>query len=202
MKILYTLTATLFLIAACTPSEDINNVNVPPVVSQIPGCQVAAAGQDLENTICIQLRTGLVVVKLFPDIAPNHVERIKTLARQGFYNGHKFHRVIDGFMAQTGDPTGTGTGGSSLPNLAAEFSDRPFTRGIVGMARGPDTNSANSQFFFMFADGDWLNGQYTVVGEVIFGMESIDQIARGDSSSGTVADPDVMIQMQVAADAA
>ncbi len=202
MRILYVLTATLFLLAACTPSEDISNINVPPVVSQIPGCQVAASGQDLENIICIQLRSGLVVIKLLPDAAPNHVERIRTLARQGFYNGHKFHRVISGFMAQTGDPTGTGTGGSSLPNLAAEFSDRPFTRGIVGMARGPDTNSANSQFFIMFADGDWLNGQYTAIGEVIFGMENVDQITKGDASSGTVTDPDVMIQMQVAADAA
>ncbi len=202
MKILSAITAFLVLLAACTGTEEIANVNVPPVVSQIPGCKVAAAGMDLENTLCIQLRTGLVVIKLLPELAPNHVERITTLAREGFYNGHKFHRVIDGFMAQTGDPTGTGTGGSSLPNLAAEFSDRPFTRGTVGMARGPDTNSANSQFFIMFADGDWLNGQYTVIGEVTFGMENIDQINKGDSSSGTVADPDIMIQMQVAADAA
>ncbi len=201
MRILYALTAMLFLLAACTGSEEIDNVNVPPVVGQIPGCKVAASGMDLENTLCIQLRTGLVVINLLPEIAPNHVERIKTLARQGFYNGHKFHRVIQGFMAQTGDPTGTGTGGSPLPNLAAEFSDRPFTRGAVGMARGPDTNSANSQFFIMFANGDWLNGQYTVIGEVTFGMENVDQIATGDSGSGTVADPDIMIQMQVAVDA-
>lgn len=202
MRILSALAGIMLLLAGCSGSEDIDDVNVPPVVSQIPGCKAAAAGQDLENTICVQLQTGLVVVKLFPDIAPNHVERIKTLARQGFYNGQKFHRVIEGFMAQTGDPTGTGTGGSELPNLAAEFSDRPFTRGIVGMARGPDTNSANSQFFFMFANGDWLNGQYTVIGEVIFGMEKIDQITKGDSSSGTVTNPDTMIQMQVATDAA
>ena len=202
MKILYALAGVILLLAGCSGTEDLGDVNVPPVVGQIPGCQAAASGQDMDNTICIQLQTGLVVVKLLPDLAPNHVERIKTLARQGFYNGHKFHRVIDGFMAQTGDPTGTGTGGSSLPNLAAEFSDRPFTRGVVGMARGPDTNSANSQFFFMFANGDWLNGQYTVIGEVIFGMETIDGITKGDPGSGTVTNPDIMIQMQVAADAA
>lgn len=202
MKLFYAVAGAILLLAGCSGSEELEDTNVPPVVGQIPGCQAAAGDRDLENVICIQLKDGLVVVELFPDVAPNHADRIRTLARQGFYNGHKFHRVISGFMAQTGDPTGTGTGGSSMPDLTAEFSDRSFTRGVVGMARGPDTNSANSQFFFMFANGDWLNGQYTVVGQVVFGIEKIDNITKGDSSSGTVSNPDAMIQVQVAADAA
>ncbi len=156
-----------------------------------------AQGTDPENTLYLDLKDGRVVIQLRPDIAPNHVERIKKLARDGFYDGIVFHRVIDGFMAQTGDPTGTGTGGSKEPDLKAEFSNAPFKRGTLGMARSSNPNSANSQFFIMFADGDWLNGQYTVFGEVVDGMEFIDNITRGEPP----ANPDKIVKMQVAADA-
>src|SRR5215210_5073239 len=131
---------------------------------------------DPENTLYIDLPKGRVTVALRPDLAPQHVKRVKELAREGFYNGTPFHRVIDGFMAQGGDPTGTGTGGSKLPDLPAEFSQRQFLRGVVGMARSQNPNSANSQFFIMFAPAPSLNGQYTVVGQVVKGMEFVDQI--------------------------
>ena len=157
----------------------------------------SAQGTDPENTILMDLKDGQVVIELRPDLAPNHVERIKKLTREGFYDGLKFHRVIDGFMAQTGDPRGNGTGGSSEPDIAAEFTDTPFKRGTLGMARAANPNSANSQFFIMFADGDWLNGQYTVFGQVVDGMEYIDNITRGEPP----ANPDTIVKMQVAADA-
>ncbi|MCA1297149.1 peptidylprolyl isomerase [Stappia indica] len=157
----------------------------------------SAQAPDLENTLYLDLKDGRVVIRLRPDLAPKHVERLKKLTRDGFYDGIVFHRVIDGFMAQTGDPTGTGTGGSDLPDLAAEFSDAPFKRGTLGMARAQDPNSANSQFFIMFDDGDWLNGQYTVFGEVVEGMDLVDKIKRGEP----VQNPDKIIKMQVAADA-
>jgi peptidylprolyl isomerase len=158
--------------------------------------------QDLENTINLELKDGRVVIRLRPDLAPKHVEQIKTLARRGFYDGIVFHRVIAGFMAQTGDPTGTGTGSSNLPNLPAEFSREPFKRGTVGMARSSDPNSANSQFFIMFGDGSFLNGQYTVFGEVIQGMDVVDRIKKGDSQrNGSVTQPDRIVRMSVAADA-
>ncbi len=156
-----------------------------------------AQGTDPENTLFLDLKDGRVVIQLRPDIAPGHVERIKKLARDGFYDGIVFHRVIDGFMAQTGDPTGTGMGGSNEPDLKAEFSSAPFKRGTLGMARSSNPNSANSQFFIMFADGDWLNGQYTVFGEVVDGMEYVDNIKRGEPP----ANPDKIVKMQVAADA-
>ncbi|QPC41651.1 peptidylprolyl isomerase [Kaustia mangrovi] len=149
----------------------------------------------------MDLKDGRVVIRLRPDLAPKHVERIKTLTREGFYDGLKFHRVIDGFMAQTGDPTGTGGGGSDYPDLPAEFSSEPFTRGTVGMARTPDPNSANSQFFICFDDAEFLNGQYTVFGEVVDGMDYVDQIKKGAGQSGSVSDPDTIVKMQVAADA-
>ncbi len=152
---------------------------------------------DPQNTLYLDLKDGRVVIRLRPDLAPNHVERIKKLTRAGFYDGHVFHRVIDGFMAQTGDPTGTGMGGSEEPDLAAEFSRTQFKRGTLGMARAASPNSANSQFFIMFADGDWLNGQYTVWGEVVEGMEFVDKIAKGEPP----ANPDKIIKMTVAADA-
>lgn len=156
---------------------------------------------DKENQIVLTLKSGRVVIQLRPDIAPKHVERLKTLTRQGFYDGLKFHRVIDGFMAQTGDPRGDGTGGSPLPNLPAEFNAMPFERGTLGMARSRDPNSANSQFFIMFADGAFLNGNYTAFGQVISGMEFVDKIKRGaKEANGTVVDPDVIVKMQVAAD--
>ena len=163
----------------------------------------AAAETDPENTLLLELKDGTVEIRLRPDLAPKHVERIKTLARQGFYDGIVFHRVIDGFMAQTGDPTGTGTGGSDLPDLKAEFSPRPFERGVLGMARTNDPDSANSQFFIMFASAPHLNGQYTVFGEVTSGMDLVDNIKRGDpDKGGMVSDPDRIVSLKVAADAA
>ena len=157
----------------------------------------AASGQDLENTLYLDLAAGRVVIQLRPDLAPKHVARIKELARAGFYDGIIFHRVIPGFMAQTGDPTGTGRGGSDKPDLPAEFSQEPFERGTVGMARTSDPNSANSQFFIMFAPAPHLNGQYTVWGQVVEGMQYVDQLATGEPPRN----PDKIIKMRVAADA-
>ncbi|MFG1428145.1 peptidylprolyl isomerase [Roseixanthobacter glucoisosaccharinicivorans] len=158
---------------------------------------------DPQNTLYLDTTYGRVVIALRPDIAPKHAERLKLLAREGFYNGVPFHRVIDGFMAQTGDGQyGNGTGGSKYPNLPAEFSNVPFERGTVGMARSSSPDSANSQFFINFDATPSLNGQYTVVGKVVSGMEFVDKIKKGSSSqNGTVANPDKIIKMQVAADA-
>jgi peptidylprolyl isomerase len=159
--------------------------------------QTLPAGLDKANAIVIDTTKGRVVFKLRPDIAPQHAERIKLLAREGYYNNVPFHRVIEGFMAQTGDGKNfNGTGGSKYPNVPAEFSNVPFKRGIVGMARSSDPNSANSQFFIMFADGSSLNGKYTVVGEVVSGMDVVDKIKRGEP----VVDPDKMVKVQVASD--
>lgn len=151
---------------------------------------------DQENTLFIDLDHGRVVVELKPDLAPKHVARVKELAREGFYDGIVFHRVIDGFMAQTGDPTGSGMGGSGQ-KLDAEFSDAPFQRGTVGAARSQSPNSADSQFFICFKDARFLDGQYTVWGEVTEGMEFVDMIKKGEPP----VDPDKMIKVQVAADA-
>jgi peptidylprolyl isomerase len=148
-----------------------------------------------ENIWNIKLKDGTVKIKLRPDLAPKHVERIKMLTKQGFYNNLKFHRVIDGFMAQTGDPQGTGVGGSSLPDLQSEFSSEPFERGVLGMARSASPHSANSQFFIMFNEGSFLNGKYTVFGEVISGMEYVDKIKKGAGQNGSVSDPDVMLEV-------
>lgn len=145
------------------------------------------------DKIVMDLKCGPVVIDLRADLAPKHVEQIRTLAAKGFYDGIVFHRVIDGFMAQTGDPTGTGTGKSDLPNIPAEFSAEPFKRGTVGMARSSNPNSANSQFFIMFAPGDFLNGQYTVWGQVASGMECVDQINKGEPP----ANPDKILKMSV-----
>ncbi len=159
------------------------------------------AGLDPENTILLDTSYGRVVIQLRPDLAPKHVERIKRLAREKFYDNVPFHRVIAGFMAQTGDPTGTGTGGSKYPDLPAEFSSVPYTRGVVGMARTQNPNSANSQFFIMFGDAPSLNGKYTVVGQVASGMELVDRIKKGsEADNGTVANPDRIVRVQVAAD--
>jgi peptidylprolyl isomerase len=160
------------------------------------------ANLDRENALVIETPHGPVVIRLRPDLAPNHVERLKTLARRGFYNNVPFHRVIEGFMAQTGDgQRGDGTGGSDLPNLRAEFSREPFRRGTVGMARTSEPHTANAQFFICFADASHLNGQYTVVGEVISGMEAVDRLKRGVGAGGTVPAPaDRMIRVRVAAD--
>ncbi|HEY4982096.1 MAG TPA: peptidylprolyl isomerase [Pseudolabrys sp.] len=157
------------------------------------------AGLDPQNTILLDTKNGRIIIKLRNDIAPKHAERIKLLTREGFYNNVPFHRVIAGFMAQTGDgQNGNGSGGSKYGNLPAEFSNVPFTRGIVGMARrGGDNNSANSQFFIMYADGPSLNGQYTVIGQVVSGMDVVDKIKKGEP----VPDPDKILKIQVAADA-
>ena len=157
------------------------------------------AGVDPQNTLIVDTTQGRIVIKLRNDIAPGHAARLKQLAREGFYNGVPFHRVIAGFMAQTGDgQNGNGTGGSKYPDLKAEFSNVPYKRGIVGMARkGGNNDSANSQFFIMFADGPSLNGQYTVIGEVLAGMDVVDKIKKGEP----VQNPDKMVKVQVAADA-
>jgi peptidylprolyl isomerase len=157
---------------------------------------------DPENTLYLDLKDGRVVIELLPDLAPKHVARVKELTRQGFYDGTPFHRVIEGFMAQGGDPTGTGTGGSKLPDLPAEFTNRAhFLRGTVGAARTQNPNTANSQFFICFAPAPFLDGQYTIWGRVVSGMEYVDHIKKGSGSSGTVQNPDRIVKMQVAADA-
>lgn len=167
--------------------------------------QALAAADDF---LTIQLKSGPVVVQLMPEIAPKHVAQVKKLAAEGKYDNVAFHRVIDGFMAQTGDvkfgnlnqgydPRRAGMGGSDLPNLPAEFSKLPFERGIVGMARSQDPNSANSQFFIMFDKVPSLNNQYTVIGKVVSGMENVDKIKRGQGGNGEVSDPDRMIKVTV-----
>ena len=161
----------------------------------------ATAATDPENTLYMDLKDGRVVIQLLPEIAPKHVERVKLLARKGFYDGIVFHRVIEGFMAQGGDPTGTGTGGSGLGNLKAEFSTtRHFLRGTVGAARAASPDSADSQFYIMFAPAPHLDGQYTIWGQVVSGMEFVDKIKRGSGGSGMVSNPDKIIRVQVAAD--
>jgi peptidylprolyl isomerase len=159
-----------------------------------------AQTMDPENTIYLDLKQGRVVIKLLPEVAPKTVAQIKTLARQGFYDGTPFHRVIEGFMAQGGDPTGSGTGGSKLPDLPLEASERHFVRGVCGMARASDPNSGNSQFFIMFAPAPSLDGQYTIWGQVVSGMEYVDEIKRGAPGSGIVTNPDRIVHMRVAAD--
>jgi peptidylprolyl isomerase len=163
------------------------------------GALAASEPADLANTLYLQLKDGRVVIRLRPDLAPKHVERIKTLAKKGFYDGIVFHRVIEGFMAQTGDPTGTGMGGSDLPNLPAEFSSAPFARGTLGMARSQSPNSANSQFFICLAPAPFLDGQYTVFGEVVSGMEFVDKIKKGNpAANGVVENPDKIISLKLA----
>ncbi|WP_430699249.1 peptidylprolyl isomerase [Mesorhizobium humile] len=172
-----------------------------------------AVAADKENTMIITLKDGDVTIALRPDLAPKHVAQIKKLVRDGAYDNVAFHRVIDGFMAQTGDvkfgnmkkgfnPEAVGTGGSDLPDLPAEFSQsEQFTRGVLGMARSQDPNSANSQFFIMFAPAPNLDGQYTIVGKVVGGMDLVDKIKKGDEAdNGTVTDPDRMIKVRIAAD--
>jgi len=160
------------------------------------------AESDPENTLLMELKDGTVTIELLPDLAPQHVERIKELTRDGFYDGVVFHRVMDGFMAQTGDPTGTGRGGSEKPDLPAEFSAEPFVRGVLGMARAQSPDSANSQWFITLDDARFLDQQYTVFGRVIDGMELVDNIKKAPAGrqSGMVDDPDKLISMKVLAD--
>jgi len=155
--------------------------------------------KDPENTLVMKLKDGEVLIEMFPDVAPEHVKRIKELVRQGFYDGLKFHRVIDGFMAQTGDPQGTGMGGSGK-KLKAEFNNKAHRRGTVSMARANDPNSADSQFFICFDNATFLDRQYTVWGQVISGMQYVDKIKRGTGSNGTVHGPDTIISLKVLAD--
>jgi peptidylprolyl isomerase len=186
----------LRLIAVCAL---LAGLVLSPVASAAP--PQLPAGADPQNTLVIDTIQGRVVIKLRTDLAPQHAERLKQLARDKFYDNVPFHRVIAGFMAQTGDgANGNGTGGSKYPNLPAEFSQVPFKRGVVGMARTSDPNSANSQFFIMFDNGDFLNGKYTVIGEVLSGMEAVDKLKKGQGSGGTVSDPDRMVTVRVAAD--
>ncbi len=170
---------------------------VPALAQPLP------AGLDKQNAIVIDTTKGQIIIKLRTDIAPKHAERVKQLARDRFYNNVPFHRVMDGFMAQTGDGQNkNGTGGSKYPNLPAEFSSTPFKRGVVGMARAGSNDSANSQFFICFDDTSFLNNKYTVVGDVVSGMDVVDKLkkAPAGSRSGTVTDPDKMLKVQVASD--
>jgi peptidylprolyl isomerase len=160
-----------------------------------------ANAADPENTLYLDLKDGRVVIEMYPEKAPNHVARIKELARDGFYDGVVFHRVIDGFMAQTGDPTGTGTGGSDKPDLKAEFNDVVHKKGVTSMARTANPDSANSQWFIMLDSAPHLDGQYTAWGKVIEGMEYVDKIKKGSPyNNGSVTDPDKIVKLQVAAD--
>jgi peptidylprolyl isomerase len=173
---------------------------VVPAFAQAPKLP---AGVDPQNALVIDTTKGRVIVKLRTDLAPKHADRLKQLARDGYYNNVPWHRVMEGFMAQTGDGQNfNGTGGSKYPNVPAEFTPTPFTRGVVGMARSSDPNSANSQFFIVFADASFLNGKYTVIGEVVSGMDVVDKLkkAPAGSQSGAVTDPDKMTKVQVAAD--
>ncbi len=167
-----------------------------PITAQEASAVDPAKIEDPANTIIMELKSGEVAIQLRPDLAPNHVARIKELVSEGFYDGIVFHRVLDKFMAQTGDPTGTGTGGSGQ-KLKAEFSGASFERGTVGMARSSSPDSADSQFFICFEKADWLDGQYTIIGQVIDGMEHIDNIKRGVPGSGIVTDPDKMISVRL-----
>ena len=171
------------------------------VLALFIGASLPAAAADLENTLYLDLKDGRVVIELLPNVAPKTVARIKELARQGFYDNTPIHRVIPGFMAQMGDPTGSGSGGSGQ-NIPAEFNAQPHVRGTVSMARTSDPNSADSQFFIMFAPSTHLDGQYTVWGKVTQGMEFVDMIKKGSSAqNGAVSNPDRIIKMRVAADA-
>ncbi len=175
-------------LAACGPSGSDLQGSANKTEPAATNTAAPAAGGD---RLILELKGGKVVIKLRPDIAPGHVERVKLLVKEGFYNGQKFHRVIPGFMAQTGDPTGTGAGGSSYPDLKAEFTPAAFERGTIGAARTGNPNSANSQFFICFAHAPHLNGQYTVWGQVVEGMQFVDQLAKGEPP----AVPDTIIKM-------
>ena len=160
-----------------------------------------AGHDDPSQTLVMETNKGTIRIRLMHDLAPNHAERLKTLSQEKFYDGVVFHRVIEGFMAQTGDPTGTGSGGSSYPDLKAEFSAVPFERGTIGMARSQSPNSANSQFFIVYERSDWLNGQYTIVGQVIDGMNVADALKKGDrANNGLVDNPDKIVRMRLASD--
>ena len=179
-------------LAACGPAATDVQGNSSATTGATPTNAAAPAPAAGGDRLVMELKGGnKVIIKLRPDLAPGHIERVKLLVKEGFYNGHKFHRVIPGFMAQTGDPTGTGAGGSSYPDLKAEFTPAAFERGTIGAARTGNPNSANSQFFICFAHAPHLNGQYTVWGQVVEGMQFVDQIAKGEPP----AVPDTIIKM-------
>ena len=179
---------SFFLFFMGMPMSDINAENIKSQNLVMEVTQNSEITEPSENP-----PTGKVVIKLYPDVAPKHVAQIKMLAKEGFYDGIIFHRVIEGFMAQTGDPTGTGMGGSDLPDIRAEFSDEPFVRGTLGMARSQHPDSANSQFFICFEEASFLNGQYTVFGKVVEGMEYIDKVMRGEPPDY----PDKIVSMKL-----
>ncbi len=191
IKVLAALAMVLGFVA-CSSSN--GQIAAPAPQGQGGAMTTGAVADDPENTVIMELRTGKVTIRLRPDLAPRHVERFKKLVNEGFYNGLKFHRVIPGFMAQTGDPKGTGAGGSKYPDLKAEFSATAFERGTLGAARTGDPNSANSQFFICFTHAPHLNGQYTVFGQVVDGMQHVDQIAKGEPPPK----PDTIIKMYMA----
>ena len=167
----------------------------------MPRDEAARMAPASPEVVTLETSQGSVTIRLRPDLAPKHVAQVKALVKRGFYDGLTFHRVIPGFMAQTGDPKGNGTGGSDLPNVPAEFSKEPFKRGSVGMARSGDPNSANSQFFICYEGCGSLTGQYTIVGEVVSGMEAVDKIKKGSASdNGKVTNPDKIVRMRLAAD--
>jgi len=197
-KFFYLLIISSILLSMNKLSAQTNKTVDPNAINN---SKSSSKNNNLENLLYIELSTGKVVIEMLPNIAPKHVERIKNLARQKFYDGIVFHRVIDGFMAQTGDPTGTGMGSSKLPDLKAEFSDEPHIRGAVSMARATDPNSGNSQFFIVTKDSRFLDGQYTVWGRVIQGMELVDKIKKGQGRDGKVVGPDAMLKVRVASDA-
>lgn len=166
------------------------------------GLATAASAADPGNTVYLDLKSGRVIIELRPDLAPKHVERFKKLINEDFYDGLTFHRVITGFMAQTGDPLGNGTGGSDYPDLPAEFTNsESFSRGTLGMARSQNPDSANSQFFIMFESAPHLNGQYTIFGRVVDGMEHVDRIKKGQGQNGEVFNPDKIVKMELASEA-
>ncbi len=197
------------MLAACnptsqSPTSDSGAKSPAPAASQAPddGKAGATPATADDNTVILETKDGQIVIQLRPDLAPHHVAQLKTLIKRKFYDGVVFHRVIGGFMAQTGDPTGTGTGGSDLPDIKAEFGPEPFERGVVGMARSSDPDSANSQFFIMFDAAPSLNGKYTVVGKVIKGMDVVDKIKKGDAAAnGMVENPDRIVKMRLQSDA-
>lgn len=190
--------------SGASPARDgfVSRLVIFAVVAVLAGMSFTALrAADSANTLYLDLKSGRVVIELRPDIAPKHVERVKKLVSEKFYDGLAFHRVLTGFMAQTGDPTGTGTGGSKYPDLPAEFSKTSFKRGAIGAARTSDPNSANSQFFIVFEDAPHLDGQYTIWGQVVEGMENVDKIKKGAPGSGQVFNPDKIVKMRLASDA-
>lgn len=171
-------------------------------LAAVAAAPALAQGADKANTVYLETKDGRVTIQLRPDLAPKHVAQFKALVKRGFYDGLSFHRVIPGFMAQTGDPKGNGTGGSDLPNIPSEFSQTPFKRGTLGMARSADPNSANSQWFICFDEASFLNGKYTAFGQVTSGMDLVDKLKKGtEAGNGAVQNPDKIVHMRLAADA-